>query len=242
MKKSSYILFLFLFLNTVCSAVPDSNVVRYETESVIVERTFNKEKLQEAKDNPDYTYDIVVKKEGPSWLDKILYRIGQFLFNVFYSPTGSVESVFFYVICFALVVLFIYLILKMNAIGIFSRTNTNNKADLGFSELDEDINSIDFDKMIEEAVRTGMYRRAVRLNFLKALKLLSDKSLIDWEINKTNRDYFYELKSESIREGFKDITHIYEYVWYGNLELDSEKFSKVNMTFNQFSSKTTSLK
>ncbi len=125
--------------------------------------------------------------------------------------------------------------MRMNSIGIFSRRNSRDGAGLDFSEFTEDINTIDFDKMIEEAVKSGMYRRAVRLYYLKALKQLSDRSQILWEINKTNRDYLYELKSPQLRSGFEDITYVYEYVWYGNVEIDAEKFSKVRSTFNQFS-------
>ena len=184
----------------------------------------------------------MLKNEGPSWLDKLLYKIGTFILSLFYSPTGSLESILFYIICLVIVVGLIIIIMRMNSIGIFSRKNAKDKTDLGFSELDEDINSIDFDKMIDEAIKSGMYRRAVRLNFLRALKQLSDKSLIQWEINKTNRDYFYELKNDSIRDGFKDITYIYEYVWYGNLEIDSEKFSRLATSFSKFSKNTTTSK
>jgi hypothetical protein len=215
-----------------------TNVVPLETGTEISERHFNEERLSKAKENPDYQYDLNRKKEEPTILDKIMYRILNFILEVLLRPTGSAGSIIFYIICVALVIALILVIMRMNSIGIFSRRNSGDRNGLDFAEFTEDINTIDFDKMIEEAVNSGMFRRAVRLYYLKALKQLSDKSQIQWEINKTNRDYLYELKSSNLRAGFEDITYVYEYVWYGNVEIDAEKFSKVRSTFNQFSSQT----
>jgi hypothetical protein len=242
LKKIIYIFTLFILTSTLCPATPKEQVVRYESSTLVPERSFNKEKLEKTKANQDFNYNLEQKKEEPSWLDKILYRIARFLINILFNPTGSAESIFFYIICGLLVLALIFVILRMTAVGIFSRGNKQDKDSLEFSELIEDINSIDFDKMIEEAVNKGMYRRAVRLYYLKSLKHLSDRSQIVWEINKTNRDYFYELRSHSLRPGFEDITYVYEYVWYGNMEIDAEKFSKVKVTFHSFHNQTVAAK
>jgi hypothetical protein len=243
-RKILFIFTLFVFITTVSpAAIADStSKVLYETSTIVPERNFDEGKLAKAKENPDFNYDLSRKREEPSWLDKLMYKIIGFLLGVLFNPTGSVENIFFYLICILLIIGLIVLIMRMNSIGIFSRSNTQNKNGLDFSELTEDINSIDFDKMIEEAVKTGMYRRAVRLYYLKSLKQLSDKSQIVWEINKTNRDYLYELRNPSLRTAFEDITYVYEYVWYGNVEIDAEKFSKVKTTFNQFSSQAAAVK
>ncbi len=242
MKKFIYIFAFLILAYTGCPAAKDSLVVKYETNTRIQERHFDKQKLEKVKADPDFKYEIEKKKEQPSWIDKILYRIARFIFNILFNPTGSAESIFFYIICGILILVLAYVILRMTKAGIFSRNNKKGTDDLGFSEVIEDINSIDFDKMIEEAVKSKMYRRAVRLYYLKSLKQLSDKSQIIWEINKTNRDYMYELKSPSLRTGFENITFVYERVWYGNMDIDSEKFTKVKSTFHQFYNQTASSK
>lgn len=244
MKRILYIIIFFVLTSTVCLAFPTNakSVVQYESNAVIPERNFDKEKLAKAKVNPDYKYDLTKKTEEPSWLDKLLYKIVRFILKVLFNPTGSAESIIFYVICIVLIVSLIVVIMRMNAVGIFSRGNTKDRNGLDFSEFVEDINSIDFDKMIDEAVSSAMYRRAIRLYYLKSLKQLSDKDHIAWEINKTNRDYLYELRSASLRIGFEEITYVYEYVWYGNIEIDAEKFSKVRLTFHQFYNQAASAK
>ncbi len=243
MKKIIYILLLSILI----SGSPDATgkplpVVQYESATVIPERSFDKEKLAKTKANPDFKYDLERKLEEPSWLDKLLYRIVEFIFNIFVNPTGSAGNIFFYVICTAILIGLVYVILRMNAVGIFARNSRTEKDGLDFSESIEDIHSIDFDKLIEEAVQSRMYRRAVRLYYLKSLKQLSDKSQIVLEINKTNRDYMYELRSPSLRAGFEDIAYVYEYVWYGNMEIDAEKFSIVKSSFHQFHNQTAAAK
>ncbi len=242
MKKILYIVAIFFLISIGCPAAKDSAVVQYEQSTVLPERNFDKQKLAEAKANPAFKYDLTRKVEEPSLLDKILYKIISFIISVLFNPTGSAESILFYIICTALIVGLIFVILRMNAVGIFSRSKVNKKNGLDFSESIEDINALDFDKLIDEAVKAGMYRRAVRLYYLKSLKQLSDRSLISWEINKTNRDYLYELKTPALRSGFEAITYVYEYVWYGNTELDAEKFYKVKSTFHQFYTQTSSAK
>ena len=243
-KRILYIIAFFVLTSTVSLAVPPkaTPVVQYECNAVMPERNFDKEKLAKTKANPDFKYDLTKKLEKPSWFDKLLYKIFRFIYKVLFNPTGSAESILFYVVCIALIVALVFVIMKMNAVGIFSRGNAKDRNGLDFSEFVEDINSIDFDKMIEEAVSSGMYRRAVRLYYLKSLKHLSDKEHIVWEINKTNRDYLYELRSPSLRTGFEGITYVYEYVWYGNIEIDSDKFSKVRVTFHEFHIQTSATK
>ncbi len=246
MRKIIYIIVFFTFLGVFDAGIlqADSSAVQLlrETGSPVTERRFDDAALEKAKSNPDYQYDINRSTEAPSWLDKIMYKIMRFLVSVLINPSGSVENIVFYVICIALILLLVFVIMRMNSIGLFARRSRRDGEELDFSEFTEDINTIDFDKMIEEAVSTGMYRRAVRLHYLRSLKLLSDKNKIVWEINKTNRDYYHELSNPQLRSGFEEITYVYEYVWYGNVEIDADKFFRVRTIFNQFSGLTATVK
>ena len=56
MKRISYILLFILLFVFEGNANADSSTVKYDTESFIQERAFDAEKLQQAKDNPDYNY------------------------------------------------------------------------------------------------------------------------------------------------------------------------------------------
>ena len=80
----------------------------------------------------------------------------------------------------------------------------------------------------------GNFRLAVRLQYLQVLKKLSDKGYIDWRINKTNTDYVDEIKSKSFSGMFTRLTFDFEYVWYGEKQVNQEEFFEIRQQFQQF--------
>jgi len=73
---------------------------------------------------------------------------------------------------------------------------------------------------------------AIRYFYLKILKQLTEIELIKWEIQKTNEDYIKELSEKRIKEKFKSITRLYDFVWYGNFKINESQFSLVKLDFN----------
>jgi hypothetical protein len=64
------------------------------------------------------------------------------------------------------------------------------------------------------------------LLYLQNLKILTDKDLIAWQPNKTNRDYQYEL-IPALQQTFKHITDVFEYAWYGQLHVSANDFAEL---------------
>jgi hypothetical protein len=95
----------------------------------------------------------------------------------------------------------------------------------------DDIFAIQYDSEIEKAVNAGNYRLAVRLMFLRTLRTLSDKSIIQYEQDRTNLDYLLQVRHASWYQLFFRITRNYEYVWYGKFEIDREKFEHIKTDF-----------
>jgi hypothetical protein len=108
------------------------------------------------------------------------------------------------------------------------------KVAVPYSESLEDIHGIDFDAEVEKALAHHNYRLAVRLLYLKCLKQLSDKNLIQWEIDKTNAAYLYELKNNEQRQIFSVLTNRFEYVWYGNFPINKQAFTDIDLLFQNF--------
>ncbi|MEI7487385.1 MAG: hypothetical protein WCJ72_08235 [Chryseobacterium sp.] len=52
------------------------------------------------------------------------------------------------------------------------------------------------------------------------LKKLSDKKSINWNPEKTNKDYVTELKVPNLKNEFSNLSYIFEYVWYGEFSID----------------------
>lgn len=97
----------------------------------------------------------------------------------------------------------------------------------------ENIHELDFSTLISEKEKKGDYRSAVRYQFLYLLKKMTDQKLIDWNPEKTNGDYLYELSGKPIQKDFKDLAYVYEYVWYGEFPIDSDRYQYFKRLFNQ---------
>ena len=119
-----------------------------------------------------------------------------------------------YIVGIVLLTVLIMMLLKVNAFKVFYSGQGANT--FTYSALDENIHEMDFEKLIQEATGKNDYRLGVRLVFLYALKMLSDKNLIHWDQGKTNHDYLDELSATEIKTGFNELNSYFEYAWYGN--------------------------
>lgn len=151
-------------------------------------------------------------------------------------PNFSIEpywDAFTYIVIGIAVILIVLKLLNTDLRGLFFRASRNKKG-LAYETLLEDIHKIDFEQDIEEAVRQKMYRKAIRLYYLKSLKILSDRHLIEWKMDKTNRDYRRELRNSVVGEAFAELTLLFDYIWYGEFVIDELSFLKAKENFMAF--------
>jgi hypothetical protein len=100
--------------------------------------------------------------------------------------------------------------------------------------IPENIHEINFDKQAQEALKAGNYRLAVRLYYLRSLKLLSDRRLIEWRENKTNLQYLEEIHGNAIETDFFDIMVLFNRFWYGGFPIGEQNFPQVKERFDDF--------
>ncbi|NND08831.1 MAG: DUF4129 domain-containing protein [Saprospiraceae bacterium] len=98
----------------------------------------------------------------------------------------------------------------------------------------EDVHDIAADRLYEQALLDGDFRLALRMRFIKVMQLLNGRSMIDWKPEKTNRQYVLEMRGNPLGRLFREITHIYEWVWYGNTALNQEDFERYDRPFVHF--------
>jgi len=101
----------------------------------------------------------------------------------------------------------------------------------------EDIFAINYQREIDKSVEKGNYRLAVRLMYLRLLKNLSDKNIIQYKQDNTNFDYLMQLQPGGMYADFFRLTRNYEYCWYGQFEIDKEKFAVIKRDFDSFDRK-----
>lgn len=198
-------------------ALPDS--------SEITPRSADAEALQKLKSDPALQY-----KEPPTiaesiW-DRFLLWLRQLIASIFESAvTTNWGKLLAYITGIVLVIVLIMMLLKVNAFKVLY--SGDGASGFRYNALDENIHEMDFEKLIEEAIAKSDYRGGVRLVFLYALKMLSDKDHIHWNQGKTNHDYLDELKLAELKPGFSDLNYYFEYAWYGNFKINAEMFNHV---------------
>ncbi len=162
-----------------------------------------------------------------NWLwDKILSLFGRIPF---------IGPIFKYLLLGLAIALLTYVIFRSLGIDAMQLLRGDaKKIDLAYTESLENIHEMNFDAEIEKAISQHNFRLAVRLLYLKCLKQLSDKNLIQWQIDKTNAAYVYELADPVQKQTFGLLTRQFEYVWYGNFFIDKDIFSNINLLFQNF--------
>jgi hypothetical protein len=128
---------------------------------------------------------------------------------------------------------FLMIYLTGSNIGLFRKKNVMTKVD-DEEVITEDIFAINYQKEIDKAAMQGNYRLAVRLMYLRLLKNMSEKNIIQYKQDKTNLDYLMQLHSTRHYNHFFSITRNYEYSWYGKFEVSEEAYRLISNEFNQF--------
>lgn len=232
---SCFTIFLWglLLLNTTASpATPAVKPVVVYDSSKTTLRALPHEKLEELLNDSDYKYDHVAPASESPW-ERFKEWFWHMIDSIFSSREGNIGvTVFQYILIAAVLVTIILLLLKNKARALFYGKSAS--VNLDFSELEENINILNFDELITEAVAKKDFRKAIRLHFLKILKELSDRNLIAWEIAKTNTDYSVELKKSKLNEQFKELAFLYEYVWYGDIPVEEKKYLTLLEKFKRF--------
>ncbi len=196
--------------------------------------SFDHERLEELKSSKTYNYDREIE-ESESWLAKIFKPIAKFFSN-FFGGLGILGSALAYIAITIIVLLLIAAIVFVASDGTMFRKAPKESA-LSMTNDIEDIKEMDLSVALNKALEAGDFRLATRYLYLIILKDLDAKKLIQWEIKKTNYDYVNELKAPKLRDGLRFVTMAFEYVWYGEIPMDSSRYDILKQDFDNFKSK-----
>jgi hypothetical protein len=233
MKNRIKLLLLLFFLSfKTFGQDTTATVIHYDSSAVNL-RSFNNEKVKAYKNNSDFIYDTNYKAERGLWERFINWLLSKIFAENSVSDVYSYLYNFFLYFLTPLVVVFILWKL-FGADKRFFLFGSSKKNKINFEDAPENIHEINFEKLIQEAISKKQYRVAIRLSYLLLLKELTIKNLIDWSPEKTNYEYLKEIKEIKTREQFARNSLMYEYIWYGDFEIDQDNFSKVKDGFQTF--------
>jgi len=222
-----------LLLATLAFAQNDTVVAEINT----AHRNFDTQKITEYQNSEDFDY-VNKKPYTPPFIDWIKAKFAQFMEWLFGSERSRTYSGNFFDVLKWVVIVLGVLLVAANILGVeFTQLFTRKhdiKENIFEEALEENINELNFEDLITQHLKEKNYRYVVRLHYLKALKNLSDQEAIDWQAFKTNREYYNEIKDTQTKQAFGKITDLFNYVWYGEFEVNEHKLNDYITNFNDF--------
>ena len=137
-----------------------------------------------------------------------------------FSWTGTLVQIIAVLVVVAGIGWWIYKIMSMPS----NRRIAKEAPHITPDNLESYIHETDLDKYLRDALARGEYNLAIRVHYLQIIRALSEKKYILWSKEKTNREYLRELKSTRIEEPVRNITGVYERIWYGNRRTEQEDY------------------
>ena len=221
---------LFIFITTIgfsqesnSNQIYGDSIVYNKNTNVKENRSFNTN-LKEKYNGKEFVYVDDIKKPkkvkpSTSTNSGVLDGFTYFMRNIF--P-------------FLLAIGIVLIILKTflgTETGFWNFKKSSNRVSKKLVYEDEDIDSTDFNALLQRAIKNKDYRLATRYYYLLLLKKLSDKKEIDYHKDKTNTEYLFEIQNKQLRNQFSEVSYIYSYVWYGEFPLDTIKFNAVEKKY-----------
>lgn len=236
MKKLISLFFglaLTLAAGTALFALPEINKSFRIDSGAVKVRTFDKDRLDSYKSDEEFDY-LKTREESVGFLERVIYGIlNKLLGNRNYSGvTSFLYNFFLYLVVPATIIFIIWKLAGADRRALFYKGAT--KSSLRLQEDIEDIKEADLEKLVEDAIQSEDFKRAVRYSYLIMLRELTERGLIQWSSAKTNYDYLEEIKEKSLKASFYEMTHIFEYIWYGDVPINREGFAKASNSFQTF--------
>ena len=210
----------------------DLPTLKEDTTQVLDTRSFEKN-LNEKYSGDEFNYDVT-DGEAQNLLKRFLnwfFGTLQDTFGISIPPEAmQIMEYFIYLLMGGLV---IYLLVRFfigeNLSTMFTK-QAKSIVDINLSE--EHIENVNLDALVKNALVKKDYRLAIRYQYLRALKMLSNQNIIDWHYEKTNWDYQKEISSPQMNSIFKEVSLLYDYIWYGEQEIDEFKYRAADARFD----------
>lgn len=200
--------------------LPSQRWKELREEMEYVERQYKKEKKEEEKEEEPVEKDTS-SSDDASGVD----------FSGFFG-SAIVKGVMIAISVIVLMVL-VYLILK-NQGRSNVKVNKKTSAQQVLEEVEENLEEADIPHFLDEALKAGDYQLAIRLYFLKVLQVLTQSKHIDWKRDKTNAEYVEEMAANPYAGQFRQVTRIFEKVWYGDIVIDEQVYHLASGHFEAF--------
>ncbi len=189
----------------------------------------SKNKLERYRKDSRFFY-VNTKENQPDFYDSY----GKFILTLLKKIFGNRAAFFVFshldIIILVIALIIIYLYFRKTHFNTLNFKNKNIDTSI-LALQDKDIHEINFDKLIAKALKDKDYKLAIRYQYLNMLKRLNEAELIHWQAYKTNFDYYLEIKPRELKEHFRELSILFEYVWYGKSSIQQEDYNEIEQEY-----------
>lgn len=186
-------------------------------------RKLPQEKVADLKSSDDYWYaDLEPKKKERQQQQQER------------SSSGGGLDGFIWIVILCIFTGAVIWYLASSNISLFRRPSQKITDETSEEETTDDIFAINYEKEISKAAAAGNYRSAIRFWYLRTLKELSDRNIIDYRHEKTDSEYVNALYGTRYYQDFFRLTRNFEYTWYGQFPLSPEAYQMMEKDFSTF--------
>lgn len=196
------------------------------------------EDLAKKYNGSDFIYQRT--KSDLSWWSRFKMWLSEIFKDLFdLTADGQASTFTNYILNIAgilVTLLVIFFIFKaiINKEGQWVFGKSSDKSIIPNVSIEQNIHETDFEALISSSEKNNNYRLVIRYYYLWLLKELAQKELIDYDVEKTNSDYQYEIKDQAISKKFAYASYLYNYIWYGEFDIDKTEFLKSKTAFINF--------
>lgn len=202
----------------------------YQEAPLIVERNFDMKTWKEQSKGLHYTVRAksqVIEPERPNVTPPTIN-----------TPQSSmtaegVSRFLLMLLMLGVVIIIIYRLVGGNVV--LSNRSIERRTPMRLEDIETNLHEADVESFLDKAIREENYRLAIRLYYLAIIKKLSQKGYIQWKKEKTNGHYLREMRQNKHPEtkSFRDVTRVFERVWYSTIPFDGGQFKEVRLSFNE---------
>ncbi len=210
--------------------------IQYDQSEDLIPVEFDRNFEKQLKENKDFDYMNQQNAENwwtrfKKWLNAKYNQLINWLFGNY--EAGSVLAFLIpiipYILLIILLILIAWLFSRLNPGRVFLKQE--KQAQVFMNEEEELVKNEDLPALIKEAIQNGNFRIAIRYYYLLQLRKLDELKLIEYQFQKTNREYSEEISDDQIRKVFGETTRFYEFIWYGAFPVTHSEF---NLAQNEF--------
>lgn len=223
MTRSYIVRCTLFFLLAVLAGTDRTNLLAAPPAKEVNLRELDRKKWK--KLTKDLRYDEVREKKKEKTNRRKPWELPNFQL-----PVG--KEVLRVVLFVLLIGVLVFLIVRIFGKDLFMK-RTKSKADsFSIEELEDHLEEADLHRYLKDALARKAYREAVRIYYLMILKELAAAGNVVLKKDKTNRNYAEELRSTTYYAPFREITLLYEYVWFGERMVSEDDFRREKMKFD----------